>query len=725
MFISPRTLLWAGIVLSLLLGCFFFIRTQALVDLPLEEIASYLSAGFGGPWTLEVGGSSSAQKGRWNLAQVTVTSPWFTLQAQRISLPGDYLTMLLAEKVSLPPVLLEGGTITTQWGNLEFSTLEGRPGPQGGYLLEGDLLSPQGERTHLAGLWGGEENLLDLELTGGPAELPERIVIKEGEAGYILLAQGQIGTAEGQLQGQGEGLLIEDLVYHGSYGQLQGRGTLEPQGLALDFTFHPTTSWPGELSYFGTLTYRGQLAIEGWISGDLHPGGMALWEGFQAQLDYQAGRWILTEGEAWGQGLVYAFQGETDPHGVLFEASFQGEPSFSPFGPLMGQLVLQDEEIILEAQWRDGFRLQGQLRLADGALQINEAQLEGQDSRLTLGGSIGEQGNIDLAGHLDGDLSFLRYFLPQLPLQGGRLQGPITVGGTLDQGILEASLQLGDGRLSYPSLPLTIEELTGQLLLADGQIFLSHLRGKVNDGQLQGGGTIGGDGSLDLRMALQGGFYSRDWPGLAIEAVVDGDLLLKGTVAEPRIEGRLWSQQGVVRYLGTPFDLKGAQLDFPRGQEPQLSLWSRSPGPDGPLNLYLGGPLSRPQAQLTRGLQEGRADLLHWPQLLTDGGGLNELARREIWAAIDGYLWRTSARHFQRLTGAGGFRLFLRSQLAQGQVWFEGAKSLGKDLFISYRHPLLGGEEGRWQLDLGQGTWALYLGRGKGYRLGLESRLTF
>jgi translocation and assembly module TamB len=120
----------------------------------------------------------------------------------------------------------------------------------------------------------------------------------------------------------------------------------------------------------------------------------------------------------------------------------------------------------------------------------------------------------------------------------GRLDGRITIGGTLENPILDGDLTVSQGRMRLPQLDILVRDAQVNALLVDNRIEIQRAFARSGDGSLTASGSLNMQeltlGEWDLRVNMN--------RFLAINSneyrfVVNGEMVLGGTTSEPVLSG--------------------------------------------------------------------------------------------------------------------------------------------------------------------------------------------
>lgn len=484
---------------------------------------------------------------------------------------------------------------------------------------------------------------------------------------------------EGLLRFQGDRIQFEQVktAYETITGVVQG-AIYPHQGFLLQGEIPPTPmqSWVTSLKLPLGVPVQGSLKTQLTLTGpferplltaDLHTVGTSRvdrlpWRSLQARLALKDS--ILSirqleaipEGRTGGDGTLTGsgtldFRNRRSHYALDFQTQQFAIATLRPYRPdlpLAAHLTSQGQ---LQGDFKQPSSLRieaaGQLKLAQGAIAIEQGQLQGQrwQGRLTAQGIDPKQ------------LPFLR----AQGLNGGSLHGVLQIAGDLGHSTLDqlqaqgsAQLQLPQGRLRADSLTLAQGRWQGQFW-ADKVALASWLPNLPRawagnlDGQLKLAGDLSGrpqalvgrgEGHLSLSQGLikarqvqvsQGRWSGQFIPqNLSVQPFLaaaqsgdrlQGNLTLLGTLERPR---QTLSGQGSARLT-----LHQGKLNLPRltltGDQVQATLWAKEI-PLRPFSPRLRGKVSG-QIDLTASLASWQPDRLTSQGNLTFSEGIGALAR--------------------------------------------------------------------------------------------------
>jgi hypothetical protein len=208
------------------------------------------------------------------------------------------------------------------------------------------------------------------------------------------------------------------------------------------------------------------------------------------------------------------------------------------------------------------------LALDHYVVQIKDLQLIGDDTQLSVGGSIA-LGEERIAVRADGDanLGILQGFFADVR-GSGRAAITAAVDGPLYQPVFSGSATVADGRIRHFSLPNSLDAINGTIRFDSRGVALDDVAATMGGGRVQFGGRIGLDGYLpgDLNVIVRGEDMHLRYPE-GVRSTVDADLAVRGNVKTPTLAGTVvvknaaWTRR---------IDATGGLLDFSgRGSGPE------------------------------------------------------------------------------------------------------------------------------------------------------------
>ena len=200
------------------------------------------------------------------------------------------------------------------------------------------------------------------------------------------------------------------------------------------------------------------------------------------------------------------------------------------------------------------------LSLDQDVVHINDLQLVGDDTQLTVGGSIA-LGEERIAVRADGNanLGILQGFFADVR-GSGRAAITAAIDGPLYQPVFSGSATIADGRIRHFSLPNSLDAINGTIRFDARGVALDDVAATMGGGHVQFGGRIGLEGYLpgDLNVIVRGNDMHLRYPE-GVRSTVDADLAVRGNVKTPTLAGTVvvknaaWTRR---------IDATGGLLDF-------------------------------------------------------------------------------------------------------------------------------------------------------------------
>jgi translocation and assembly module TamB len=288
------------------------------------------------------------------------------------------------------------------------------------------------------------------------------------------------------------------------------------------------------------------------------------------------------------------------------------------------------------------------LALAEEVVRVDDLQLVGEDTQLTIGGTVAiARERIALKAEGDANLGILQGFFRNVRGSGhARLAAAID--GPLYEPTLLGRATITDGRVRHFSLPNSLDGINGSVEFDSRGIGLDDLTAVMGGGRVQFGGRIGLEGYQpgELSVTARGDGMQLRYPA-GVRSTVDADLTVRGSFVAPTLGGVVtvrsatWTER---------FDPTGGLFDF-------------GGGGDGPA----------PAAPASTGAVPLRFDLaIVVPSTLRIE---NNLAR--LVASADLQLRGTYDRPV----------LFGRAEVDRGEIMFEGRRYLVTRGAIDFNNP--------------------------------------
>lgn len=173
------------------------------------------------------------------------------------------------------------------------------------------------------------------------------------------------------------------------------------------------------------------------------------------------------------------------------------------------------------------------------------------------------------------------------------LTGPLRLeaelGGTLAEPSVAGRMRLAGGRLIGASTAIDGVQAAGTFDLQ--RLSLASFSGRTQSGgRIEGAGTIGYDGALDLRLTGEGIALARG----GMESEWRGRLRVAGTASAPRLVGEADLVRGTYRLFGRSVELRRGTMRFDGSPDPLLDIVTAPPGGFGP-GVRITGRASRPE----------------------------------------------------------------------------------------------------------------------------------
>ncbi|MEQ1871045.1 MAG: translocation/assembly module TamB domain-containing protein [Vicinamibacterales bacterium] len=180
------------------------------------------------------------------------------------------------------------------------------------------------------------------------------------------------------------------------------------------------------------------------------------------------------------------------------------------------------------------------IALDQHVIKVQDVQLEGDDTRLTVGGTISlHDEKVALRASGNANLGILQGFFPDVR-GAGRAQLAAAVDGALYTPDFSGSATISNGRIRHFSLPNALEEINGTVRFDSRGVRLDDVSAMMGGGRIQFGGRIGLDGYLpgELNVTVRGDDMHLRYPE-GIRSTVEADLSVRGNVKAPTLAGRV------------------------------------------------------------------------------------------------------------------------------------------------------------------------------------------
>jgi len=292
--------------------------------------------------------------------------------------------------------------------------------------------------------------------------------------------------------------------------------------------------------------------------------------GLDMQVDLEAasprltasGSGRVTLNDDYDSELTFQFADTSiDPYARLFV------PTLSPFTTAVasgtmkvsGKLAVPSA-LLVDAEIRDAdlrlfdyrVRNDGPVRVAfdRNVVRIHRLRLAGEGTLLELAGDVGvDTRRIAVTANGDANLAVLQGFYRSLRSSGSAaLRASIT--GDLDTPSFAGSATIANGRVRHFDLPHGLEAINGSVTFDAAGLKIDGITARMGGGDITFGGRVGFRGlapdelnvtafGADMRLRYPEGFSS----------IVDADLALRGSVAQPlltgtvRVDRAVWSRR--------------------------------------------------------------------------------------------------------------------------------------------------------------------------------------
>ncbi len=210
------------------------------------------------------------------------------------------------------------------------------------------------------------------------------------------------------------------------------------------------------------------------------------------------------------------------------------------------------------------------LALDQHVVRVQDLQVVGDGTQLTVGGSIGlHDERIALRASGDAGLGILQGFFRNVR-GSGRATLTAAIDGPLYEPVFSGSATITDGRVRHFSLPNSLDAVNGTIRFDSRGIQLDDVTAMMGGGRAQFGGRIGFDGYLpgELNVTARGEDMNLRYPE-GVRSTVDANLTVRGNFKAPTLAGTvmvksaIWSRR--IDPTGGLFDFGGASRS-PNGE---------------------------------------------------------------------------------------------------------------------------------------------------------------
>jgi len=200
------------------------------------------------------------------------------------------------------------------------------------------------------------------------------------------------------------------------------------------------------------------------------------------------------------------------------------------------------------------------LALDRQVIRVENLQLVGEDTRLTVGGTIAlADQTIALRASGDANLTVLQGFFRDVR-GSGRVELAAAIDGPLYEPVFSGSATVSDGRIRHFSLPNSLDDINGAVSFDSRGVGLDGLSAALGGGRVQFAGRVGFDGYLpgELNVTARGENMQLRYPE-GVRSTIDADLTIRGNFMAPAVGGAvtvrnaLWNRR---------VDATGSLLEF-------------------------------------------------------------------------------------------------------------------------------------------------------------------
>ena len=195
------------------------------------------------------------------------------------------------------------------------------------------------------------------------------------------------------------------------------------------------------------------------------------------------------------------------------------------------------------------------LSLDRQVVHVNQLELSGDGTRLTLGGTVAlDEERIALRASGDANLGILQSLVPNVRGSGDvRLEA--AVNGPLYEPNFSGSALIAGGRLRHLSLPNSLESINGAIGFDSRGIRLDDLVATLGGVRVQFGGRVEFEGYRpgELNVTAVGEGMQLRYPE-SVRSVVDADLLIRGHARAPVIGGTVTVRTATLTQRIDPYD---------------------------------------------------------------------------------------------------------------------------------------------------------------------------
>lgn len=358
-----------------------------------------------------------------------------------------------------------------------------------------------------------------------------------------------VPIADLQLPGTWEGSASGTVVLEGAYEHPKARFAANGDGVALDRVPLGTVQAGGTLVERRLVITASAEGID--LSGEVQLDGARPFSARAALALEDAARLVPGGAPA---GLHAQVHGVATAEGVL------DDPAQARAAITLDRLQASYADLKVEAA------APAVLSYAGGQLALAPLTVRGLNTELTVAGSHGPGGRLDVAASGGVDLRLLGALVPSLRRAHGELALEAHVGGTVDEPVLVGSGRISDGGFQLRGAAVAFSGVKGDLAFSQNRVLFDGLTADVNGGSVRLGGEVELARLAPSRMRVEAELS--DVP-VAVPAwlpvTLRGRVEVDGTPEAAILTGRLH----VVRARYTAdVDLEGSLLELRRRPPP-------------------------------------------------------------------------------------------------------------------------------------------------------------
>ena len=179
------------------------------------------------------------------------------------------------------------------------------------------------------------------------------------------------------------------------------------------------------------------------------------------------------------------------------------------------------------------------LGYTNGVLSLDTIELAGTDSQLQVRGAIplSSPSPLDISIHGSANLKVLQMFDTNLE-STGQLKLDVAARGTWAQPQVEGELNIANASFYTKQAPLGLEQVNSRVAIQGDRLVIEQFSGQSSGGRVTASGFVVYRPHVAFDVALQGSSVRIRYPQ-GVRSQVDCNLDLAGTLAEPRLTGRV------------------------------------------------------------------------------------------------------------------------------------------------------------------------------------------